>query len=354
MCGFIDDAFGWVGDLFGSFDNILQTVATVGSFVPGPWQVPAMMTNGVLSLADDNLLGAGLSFLGAGNAGGMFSGMRLPGMDSGGGMLGGLSDLASGASSGGGGLLGSTGGLGSGGGLFSGMSLPGVGGGSAFGAADMFGDMFSNSMAGASGLPQLGGGLGTSQLGSIGGLASMYNPDTGVGDALGASLGQTMPVGMDFASPDFTAALGNQVGGGDLMGTLQNFVEKATTGPGGQLTKGLLGGIGAYKDYRGARKAQKAFQGQLDRLDQLYAPDSPYAKQMEKTLARRDAARGRRSQYGPRAQELASNLTQNQANIWNSPQYNQMLGAVNQSAVPWGSAFGAANNIMKGLGGLFR
>lgn len=346
MCGVVDDVFGFVGDMFGSFDNILGTMATVGSFIPGPWQVPAMMTSGVLNLANDNPLGAALSFAGAGNQAGMFSniGSSLGGS---GNMMGGLGEL----SSGGGGLLGSSGGLGEGGGLFSGMSFPGVGGGSSIGASDIF-NQFGDTMAGFSG-PTVGGGLGTTLTGGAG-LSNLWDPNTQIGDGVAASM--MSPMNFDdfsgFGAQGLTAPMTG--GGGDWLGTLQDLYEKSTTGPGGQLLGGALRGFGAYKDYRGARKTQKAMQSQLDRLDQLYAPDSPYAKQMEKTLARRDAAKGRRSQYGPRAQELASNLTQNQANIWNSPQYGAMLGAANQSAVPWGSVFGAGQSILSGLGGLFR
>jgi hypothetical protein len=40
----------------------------------------------------------------------------------------------------------------------------------------------------------------------------------------------------------------------------------------------------------------------------MYGPNSPYAQQMRQTLDRRDAAAGRRSQYGPREVELQANL----------------------------------------------
>ena len=53
MCGFVDN-------LFGSFKNVISTVASIASFVPGPWQIPAMMIGGITQLAQDNPLGAGL------------------------------------------------------------------------------------------------------------------------------------------------------------------------------------------------------------------------------------------------------------------------------------------------------
>jgi hypothetical protein len=48
-------------------------------------------------------------------------------------------------------------------------------------------------------------------------------------------------------------------------------------------------------------------------LSQMYAPNSPYAQQLEQTLARKDAAAGRLSQYGPRAVDLQARLAAQQA-----------------------------------------
>jgi len=57
-------------------------------------------------------------------------------------------------------------------------------------------------------------------------------------------------------------------------------------------------------------------QQQLQSLSSLYSPNSPYAQVMRQQLDRRDAASGRRSQYGPREVELQAKLAtqQGQAN----------------------------------------
>jgi len=54
-------------------------------------------------------------------------------------------------------------------------------------------------------------------------------------------------------------------------------------------------------------------QNQIQNLMDLYSPNSAYAQTMRQTLDRRDAAAGRRSQYGPREVELMAKLAGNQA-----------------------------------------
>jgi len=66
MGGFFDD----VGDFFGDFfSDIAGPVATIASFIPGPWQPFAMAYKGIDALANNNPLGAALSFAGAGGWG---------------------------------------------------------------------------------------------------------------------------------------------------------------------------------------------------------------------------------------------------------------------------------------------
>jgi len=57
-------------------------------------------------------------------------------------------------------------------------------------------------------------------------------------------------------------------------------------------------------------------QQQLQALNSLYAPNSAYAQTLREQLSRRDAAKGVRSQYGPREVELQAKLAaqQGQAN----------------------------------------
>lgn len=74
----------------------------------------------------------------------------------------------------------------------------------------------------------------------------------------------------------------------------------------------LLGGLASlYLGY----KNNKNTQGQISSINGLYGPNSAYATQMQKQLEARDAAAGRRSQYGPRSVELQAALAGNAAKL---------------------------------------
>lgn len=89
-------------------------------------------------------------------------------------------------------------------------------------------------------------------------------------------------------------------------------------------------GLSAAGDYR---KQQKDLAG-------LYTQDSPYAQQLAQQLARADAAKGRRSQYGKRNVELQArladinsrNATQRQAL---SAAQHKAVGSVLKDGVAW-------------------
>lgn len=70
---------------------------------------------------------------------------------------------------------------------------------------------------------------------------------------------------------------------------------------------GVLGGLGLYNANRAKQDANKQIEG-LQSMQNLYAQDSPYAQNLRQTLERKDAAAGRRSQYGPREVELQGRL----------------------------------------------
>lgn len=75
--------------------------------------------------------------------------------------------------------------------------------------------------------------------------------------------------------------------------------------------------IGLYGNYLAGRSAQN----NMSQLQGLYAPGSPYARQMAQSMQRRDAQAGRRSQYGSREVELAAKLAEMQSR--NAPAINQ-------------------------------
>jgi hypothetical protein len=73
-----------------------------------------------------------------------------------------------------------------------------------------------------------------------------------------------------------------------------------------------------------AHKANQGIQGQINNLNSLYAPNSPYAQQMQQALQRQDAAAGRGSQYGTRAVELQAALAN--AASRNAPMLSSLYG----------------------------
>lgn len=73
---------------------------------------------------------------------------------------------------------------------------------------------------------------------------------------------------------------------------------------GNMLGTGLKGLAGLYQ----YNQSQKGYDNMLSSLQSLYSPNSPYAQQLRQQLDRRDAAAGRRSQYGPREVELQAQL----------------------------------------------
>ena len=74
MPSFISDVVKGVGNAIGGVANavgsVIEPVAAVASFIPGPWQIPAMAFNGINSLAHGNILGAATSAFGMSNLGG--------------------------------------------------------------------------------------------------------------------------------------------------------------------------------------------------------------------------------------------------------------------------------------------
>src|SRR3990167_4153811 len=162
----------------------------------------------------------------------------------------------------------------------------------------------------------------TGQLGNLAraGVAAYgsKNPAESLGrSALGYGLGTLgSTVGSGIGGP-----IGGLLGGmaGSRMAGLSGGPSNTSTNSGGFNVGGAIQGLGGlYAGYRGMKQAgqlqdnatatNQALQGQMGSLAGMYAPDSPYAKQLAQQLARKDAAAGRNSQYGPRAVELQARL----------------------------------------------
>jgi hypothetical protein len=76
----------------------------------------------------------------------------------------------------------------------------------------------------------------------------------------------------------------------------------------GSIGAGLGSLVLGNKVADGAAQNRAGTQQQIDSLSGMYGPNSPYATQLRQALARKDAAAGRNSQYGPREVELQARL----------------------------------------------
>lgn len=176
--------------------------------------------------------------------------------------------------------------------------------------------------------------------GGFGGTATANQGETGY--APSAYTGSNNNMGMDsFKSLGGIAEggampssfNGGSSGGGSSGGSPVEALISAFMGGGGG---SKAGGIGAYGDMASslyglynANKQKKRMQEQAGQLNSLFSPNSPYAQQMRQRLDRKDAASGRRSQYGPReAQMMAHMAEMNSRNTPYLQQLNQGIGGM--------------------------
>lgn len=78
---------------------------------------------------------------------------------------------------------------------------------------------------------------------------------------------------------------------------------------------GVADGLGGLASLYGGYKQSQMYKDQANSLSQMFSSNSPYATQLKQQLERRDAAAGRRSQYGPREVELQAKLAEMAAGI---------------------------------------
>lgn len=131
---------------------------------------------------------------------------------------------------------------------------------------------------------------------------------------------------------------GSTTNGQDMIAAIHAMLSKAQS-PDYGLLGSIAGAYGAINsgnnvgDAYGAAAGDAADQAstlktQMDNmptLEQMYGQNSPYALQMQKTLAAKDAAAGRNSQYGPRLQALQADLASK------GSQYAQQQAAMAQA-----------------------
>lgn len=192
---------------------------------------------------------------------------------------------------------------------------------------------------------------------------------------------QAAKTGMGTIGAIGGSMLGGPVGG-LIGGYLGRSVANGPSGPapsrpggGGSIDYGqILGGLGQlYLNNKNAQDAKGAStaitSGVQSQLNDMFGQNSAYAQQLRQELARKDAASGRRSQYGPREVELQARLAEMQART--QPQLvNSMVGQ-QQAALAaqqtqrqrqaqtlstlfqLGNATGINKRISAGIGGLF-
>lgn len=216
-----------------------------------------------------------------------------------------------------------------------------------------------------SGLGQTGGTAG-STLGTagttggtlVGDLGGMTATGTGWGSVAGGAgaggygggslLGSLE--GLSPAAGGYTGSFGSAASGlGDIFRQIQGF----SNSPIGQTLQGAYKLGSGVMDYLSAQDARKEYEKNAEEMQNLFSVDSPYAKRARQVAERRDAARGRMSQYGPRETQLAALLADRQAQVLGSPGYLSQLGASKQRGAGLGGLFSGGKQLINGLGGLF-
>lgn len=141
-------------------------------------------------------------------------------------------------------------------------------------------------------------------------LATASQSPRGAASAWGGSLGSTL--GGALGGPA-GAALGGMAGSalGGRSGGLEGYTgARDATAPEGEIGMNIGGIAGGLAGLYSANQAAKAYGQQASTLGDLYGQNSPYAQALRQQLERKDAAAGRRSQYGPREVELQARLAQ--------------------------------------------
>lgn len=172
-----------------------------------------------------------------------------------------------------------------------------VGGG--LGAVQEGGDLDLGDIFKGAAIGGIGGGL--TQLGLPSAISKPISNLVGnaFGGAGAAAGGLASLIGGNMASETGGATAAPDSGVGSIIDSLLGFLPS-----GNNLMAALPGLAGMFANYQG----QQQTGDMLESLSGMYGQDSPYAQTMRSNLERRDAAAGRRSQYGAREVELQSKL----------------------------------------------
>ena len=164
------------------------------------------------------------------------------------------------------------------------------------------------------GNPAAAGAIGPQQ-GSD--LSAMFGPtSTAAASPMGTAVGQST-AGVGGGITPYGATLGQDLAQGVGAQGIGDYL-KSPTGIQDLFKLGQQG-LGAWQQLQKGNAARNY----ANSISGLFGPNSPYAQQMQQTLARQDAAAGRNSQYGTRANQLAAALTQAQSNALGGSNYAQ-------------------------------
>jgi hypothetical protein len=183
-----------------------------------------------------------------------------------------------------------------------------------------------------------------------GGLSSLF----GGGGGMSSTLGRLGMSGLSSLLGGGGGVPSNAPGGGIGGGGQGGFDMSGLAGALGPLAGGLMS---AQRQGDAAQKMMAWLNGQQQRIDNLYAPNSPEYNYMFDQMSRQDAAAGRNSQYGPRSVDLAAKIAQIKAdeNARLAASFARPYSeALNQNAGRFQGLFGALGNTGANgsLGGL--
>lgn len=150
--------------------------------------------------------------------------------------------------------------------------------------------------------------------------------------------------------PSMGQSIANHNGYTGADGSANSFSGEANTGGNSSNWGNALGGLGQlYSMYTRNRDSDRF----TSTLANMYGPNSPYAKQLAQSLARRDAAAGRRTQYGPREVELQAQLAKMQAGVAPNVMQGQQQGLNNMLKMMQMAGFMQKSGAFSGIGDMF-
>lgn len=196
-----------------------------------------------------------------------------------------------------------------------------------------------------------------------------------IAGAVGGLPGGIMNAGIQASRGNYgnAGSLAGGIAGGPVGAFAGNQVGQALSGRGNPGVAGVqqgreaggpdwndvVGGLaGLYANrgggnISGADANNQAVSQQIQSLGNMYSPNSPYAQQLRQELERKDAAAGRRSQYGPREVQLMAALADKQASVSDSMGRLAQSNQANQIALQDRKRLQTGQNLAT-IGGLVK